>query len=209
MKTRRKKSKNIVAIRPIVEFFDLEPEDSSRGKRVELFSSAIAKDHPYLKGLKETLKRANGIYIFYDSRGRALYAGKARDRFLWSELKSAFNRDRHDHQKIKRVEHPYRRVSFLSASEKLRRIRPVQVPLHELASYVSIYEVIPGFIDDLEALIVRAFANDLVNARMEKFPQLRKSKKEKSGAKKEKNRQSKSRILLFAADNRAIARSYR
>jgi hypothetical protein len=175
-------TKTPTIIKPIVEFFDLEAEDSASGKKMELFSAELAKRHPYLRGLKECLKATRGIYIFYDTRGRALYAGKAKDRSLWAELKSAFNRNRHDHQKIKRVKHPHIRVAFRTANEKLRRIRPQQVSLFELAEYVSIYEVDDNLIDTLEALLVRGFANDLMNARMEKFPKLRQPRSRRKGA---------------------------
>jgi hypothetical protein len=43
------------------------------------------------------------------------------------------------------------------------------VPLHELAIYFSAYQVDDEMVDKLEALLVRSFANDLLNVRMEKF----------------------------------------
>ena len=43
------------------------------------------------------------------------------------------------------------------------------MPLHDLATYFSAYEVADVMIDDLEALMVRSFANDLLNIRMERF----------------------------------------
>jgi len=67
------------AILPVVEVFQITICQSARGVRYEIFS-AYAEDggeHPYLSGLRAELDRAHGVYIFYDSRGRALYAGKA------------------------------------------------------------------------------------------------------------------------------------
>jgi len=169
------------AIEPIIEFFDLEPDESRRGRRVELFSPSLAERHPYLRGLREQLKQHRGIYIFYDSRGRALYAGKASRRSLWGEMKSAFNRER-DVQKIKQVRHPHNRVPFLSSKEKVRQIRAEEVVLYDLAKYASAYAVPPGLIGTLEALLVRGFANDLLNVRMEHFQKRRigRGKKAKS-----------------------------
>ncbi len=154
------------AITTIVEFFDLAPDESSQGKKMELFSPSIAKVHPYLKGLRRELEGNHGIYIFYDSRGRALYAGKAEKRVLWDEIKNAFNRDR-DVQKIKRVAHPQRRTAFRRSDEKRRQIVSESVPLHELAFYLSAYATPKELIGPLEALLVRGFANDLLNVRME------------------------------------------
>jgi hypothetical protein len=163
------------AIRPIVEFFDLDAEESKRKKRMELFSSDVAKEHPYLKGLKAELKRAKGVYIFYNSSGEALYAGQARERSLWDEMKSVFNRNRRQHQSIKRVSHPVRHIDFVPAYRNPRKIARKEVPLYELADYMSAYEVPDGLIDTLEAFLVRAFANDLLNVRMEPFPKVRRT----------------------------------
>jgi hypothetical protein len=50
-----------------------------------------------------------------------------------------------------------------------RQIRLRAVPLHDLAAYLSAYRVVDGLIGELESLLIRAFANDLLNVRMEKF----------------------------------------
>lgn len=166
------------AIKPVVEFFALNPTESRRRRRVELFSPQEGSKHPYLSGLKRELKANHGIYIFYDSRGRALYAGKALRRSLWGELKSAFNRDR-DVQRVKRVRHPQTRRAFRTSDEKQRQIAQESLPLHSLAKYVSAYAVPYSFINTLEALLVRGFANDLLNIRMERFAKARPSKRRK------------------------------
>lgn len=153
------------ALRPIVEFYPVDWVTSRSGKKSELF----AADSVYRKGLREALETANGIYLFYDSRGRGLYAGKAKSQPLWAEMKSAFNRERGEVQSVYRVEHPIRNQKFKSADEQTRRIKREKSQLWELAAYFSAYEVSKAMIDNMEALIVRAFANDLLNSRMENF----------------------------------------
>jgi hypothetical protein len=158
------------AIRPIVEFFELDPTESMHGARYEIFcvKDDDEKEHPYLKGLRSELERYHGVYIFYDSRGRALYAGKARQLRLWSEINNAFNRSR-TVQQIRRVDHPERRLDFRTSDEKRRQIRRRSVPLYDLAQYFSAYAVADGLISELESLLIRGFPNDLLNVRMEKF----------------------------------------
>ena len=170
------------AIKPIVEFFKFNAAESVQGKKYELYAPEEAKNHPYLGGLKEELQKHHGIYVFYDSRGRALYAGKAKKQSLWEELKNALNRSR-EIQKIKRVSHPHARTRFRTSEEKTRQIKAETVALHHLATYVSAYAVPDGLINSLEALLVRGFANDLLNIRMERFA-ARPSKKRKRGSKK-------------------------
>lgn len=161
-----KKSQNNM-IRPIVEFFPVTSVESRGGATFELFPAG-KEDNPLHRGLREKLGQSNGIYIFYDTRGRAIYAGKAKRQNLWSEMKSAFNRER-DTQTVYRVKHPERRQKFVPAHEHSRQQTRTQLQLNKLAAYFSAFEIDPEMIDDLEALIVRAFANDLLNAHMEKF----------------------------------------
>lgn len=158
-------------VRPIAEFFPLDAVQSRGGTRFELFAAG-KHDNPLKVGLREILKNARGIYIFYDSRGQAIYAGKAKRLSLWNEMKSAFNRPR-DTQTVFRVRHPTRRQQFVPAYEKPRQPRRMQLRLNELAAYFTAYEVETGMIDELEALLVRGFANDLLNERMERFAGLR------------------------------------
>jgi hypothetical protein len=116
--------------------------------------------------IRKELRKAHGIYVFYNSQGRAIYIGKANRRSLWGELKSAFNRNR-ETQTVWRVKHPRIGTIFRPAYEKKRRIRRRKVFLHEIAAYVSVYEVGDRLINSLEALMMRAFPNELTNARME------------------------------------------
>jgi DNA-binding transcriptional regulator YiaG len=157
------------AIRPIVEFFPLDAVHSKRRANMDLFSTSSArKTHTYRVGLQNELKEHHGVYIFFDSRGRALYVGKAKQQSLWKEMTSAFNRSRQV-QRVKRVEHPGRNVQYRTSNEMSRPIRPKRLPLCELAQYFSAYQVSDAFIGELESLLVRSFANDLLNVRMERF----------------------------------------
>jgi len=165
------------AIRPVVEFFRIDRCDSKQGASYELFSCKddSGRDHPYRSGLKDELAEHHGVYVFFDSRGQAIYTGKARRQTLWREINLAFNRHRGEVQKIKRVRHPERRQDYRTSDEKTRQIADHVVPLHELAAYFSAYQVEDSMIDDLEALLVRSFANDLLNIRIEHFGRRRAS----------------------------------
>ncbi|MBD9477242.1 hypothetical protein IB268_30330 [Achromobacter sp. ACM01] len=155
------------AIRPVVEFFKLDKVPSRHGTKFEIFDSSPT--HPYLHGLSEELRTHHGVYVFFDSRGHAIYAGKARKQKLWKELNLAFNRDRKDVQTVKRVNHPSRRQPYKTNEEKQRQISSRAIPLHDMAAYVSAYKVVDEMVDGVEAMLVRSFANDLLNVRMERF----------------------------------------
>jgi len=161
-------------IRPIVEFFPLDATESVGGIKYELFPTNRGGKQSHQQ-LRQALAGANGIYIFYDTRGQAIYVGKAKQQSLWGEMKNAFNRKR-DTQTVYRVRHPQRNQKFLPAYEKPRQPRPTQLKLNDLAAYVSAYEVEAEMINDLEALLVRGFANDLLNVRMERFSSARRKK---------------------------------
>lgn len=154
-------------IQPIVEFYPIDKCLSKREASWQVFDGsddAIL----YAQGLKAELETSYGIYIFYDSRGHALYVGKAREQTIWKEMNLAFNRKR-DIQTIALVHHPVRNQEFKPGYEKLRQPKDTQLELFDLACYFSAYHVDDGMIEDLEALMVRGFANDLLNARMETF----------------------------------------
>lgn len=156
-----------VAIKPIVEFYPIDPVLSRRGKKWELFATGDNAPLP-ARGLREALDNGRGVYVFYDTRGRALYVGKTEKRTLWKEMGNAFNRDR-GRQELFRVRHPTRNQEFVSASDKPRQITQASVVLADMAAYFSAYEVVPGMIDAIETLLIRAFANDLLNKKMETF----------------------------------------
>lgn len=155
-------------IQPIVEFYRIEkwqPKPTSAWQVFDASSNAII----YAQGLKAKLEDSYGIYIFYDSRGQALYVGKAREQSIWKEMNLAFNRKRGEVQSIKLVRHPARNQEFKPGYEKLRQPKDTQLDLFNLAYYFCAYHVDDGMIDDLEALMVRAFANSLMNIKMETF----------------------------------------
>jgi hypothetical protein len=166
------------ALRPLVEFFRVSKTKSKQGAKYELFNAPLfrGKKHPYLDGLRRELKAHHGVYVFFDSRGQVIYAGKARRQNLWNEMTNAFNRKRGDIQKIRRVKHPLRRQRYRTSQEKMRQIKEYAVPLHELATYFSAYQVADPMIPRVEALLVRSVANDLLNKRMETFGWTKKKK---------------------------------
>lgn len=155
-------------IKPIVEFHAIDCSVSRAGAGYEILPQPT-NCSLVQKGLREELMKRSGLYIFYDSRGRALYVGKARRQSLWKEMNLAYNRARGEVQTIKLVGHPERAQKFEPAYEHPRQPKDTLLKLHDLAMYFSTYWVLDGMIDDLEALLVRGFANDLLNVRMEKF----------------------------------------
>ena len=154
-------------IRPIVEFFRIEKCLTKREANWQVFDGG-KEAVLYVQGLKNALDDACGIYIFYDSRGHSIYVGKAKEQSLWKEMNLAFNRQR-EVQTIALVQHPRRNQEFKPGYEKLRQPKDTQLELFDLAHYFSAYQVDRGMIDDLEALMVRGFANDLLNVKMETF----------------------------------------
>lgn len=158
------------ALQPIVEFFELKRASYGANGLFRIFSvkDESGSELPYLRGLRDELDAHHGVYLFYDSRGRALYAGKARNQTLWTELNNAYNRDR-GVQNILRVNHLQNRKDFRTSDEVTRQIRSANVRLHELAAYVSAYRVADEMIGNIESLLIRAFPNDLLNARIEKM----------------------------------------
>ena len=87
---------------------------------------------------------------------------------LWREMNLAFNRSRAT-QSIKLVNHPKLNFAYRTAAEKDRQIRNTNLKLHDLAAYFSAFEVEDSMISNVEALLVRAFPNDLLNSKMERF----------------------------------------
>lgn len=152
-------------IKPIVEFYWFVACPTKREAGFQVFDAEASL---YARGLRDALENAHGIYIFYDSRGSALYVGQARQQSLWREMNLAFNRKR-SVQKITYVPHPSRNQPFKTGEEQQRQPREIQLPLYDLAHYFSAYEVDNGMIDNLEALLVRGFANNVMNVKMERF----------------------------------------
>jgi hypothetical protein len=164
------KETTVAAISPIVEYYPVTPFRKARGKSYAIFETQKIRDHKsnkYKLGLKSELENSKGIYIFFDSRGDVIYLGKARTQFLWNEIHNAFNRDRGALQSIRIVSHPTSNVTYRSASEKRRQIKPVNKKLHEIAAYLSAYAVDESMIDNLEAILLRCFSNNIMNKRIE------------------------------------------
>ncbi len=158
----------IETIQPIVELYPINRCGSAREANWEVFDGGKSATL-YAKGLKTALQDSYGIYIFYDSRGQALYVGKAREQSIWKEMNHAFNRSRGEVQSIKLTRHPERNQEFKPGYEKLRQPKDTQLDLYDLSCYFSAYHVEDGMIEDLEALMVRGFANNLMNIKMETF----------------------------------------
>lgn len=156
-------------IQPIVEFYEIQWRDSAQGVNCEVFDGG-PRDKLYAQGLRKALETNRGIYIFYDSQGQALYVGKTngQTQTLWKEMNLAFNRPR-EVQKIKLVRHPDRNQEFKPGYAKLRQPVSTQLELCDMAFYFSAYKIDDGMIEELEALMIRAFANNLLNIKMETF----------------------------------------
>lgn len=103
------------ALKPIVEFFPIDSVWAGRKQeRLEVFSTTDDAGK-HLLGLRDMLLNAkSGIYIFYDTRGKALYAGQTKNQNIWKEMNLAFNRDRSE-QSMTLVRHPYKDVAFKPA----------------------------------------------------------------------------------------------
>jgi len=148
------------AIRPLVEFFHIEKHEITPGGNHEVFSIKKENEdtHRYLGGLRAELEKYHGVYVFYDSRGHAIYVGKARQQSLWKEINGTFNRKRDEKlQSIKRVSHPTRNQLYRTSDEKARQITDHKVLLHELASYFSAYHIVDGMIGEVEAMLCQKF----------------------------------------------------
>lgn len=165
-KARKQEARSCVtsAIQPIVEYYEIDQSGSRQGANWEMIPSKDGKG----KKIRRELESSNGIYIFYNSQCRAIYLGKAKKQSLWKEMNLAFNRDRSS-QVVWVVSHPERGQDFTPAHQKLRPLKKTTVPLSGIATYFSAYKVNADLISNLEALMIRGFANDLTNTRMETF----------------------------------------
>jgi hypothetical protein len=161
-----KSSAFIDAIRPIVEMYPIERVPSKQNAKWEILPTG--QSHAKNQALRKCLESSKGIYLLYDSQGCAIYAGKTERQNIWKEMTSAFNRERTSHQAFF-VSHPTTGQTFSPAWETQRQPRKRLVYLYDTAHYFSAYEVAPGLIPKLEALVVRAFCNSLSNKKMETF----------------------------------------
>lgn len=97
-------------IKPIVELYEINCCETPRGSSWQVIDGG-SDDTLYARGLRAALENSHGIYVFYDSQGKALYVGKARIQTVWKEMNLAFNRKR-DVQKVSLVHHPDRNQEF-------------------------------------------------------------------------------------------------
>ena len=146
---------------------ELKPLKARLTKQGGSYDMVIGKNENESRSVEKDLKAEyGGLYIFYDSLGKAIYAGKTEIKkkngkvcknSLWDEMRSAFNRERKSSQ-----------IIFRSNNSKTNaRITKQYYYLYETACYVSAYKVDELAIRDFEALIIRSFPNDLTNVRME------------------------------------------
>jgi hypothetical protein len=158
-KSRAKYSKD--SIKPIIEFYRINKKKNR--KNWELFSTKTNREI----SIKERLKNEIGIYVFYDSQGKALYVGKS-DANLWDEIKSAFNRYRLK-QTLFTVKHPQRDQKINWDAEPKRQIKLSNFFLHEIAEYFSAYKIGKEIVPVVEAAFIRLLPNDLYNKKIEKI----------------------------------------
>lgn len=138
---------------PIVELVPVVSRESSHGKAYEMEIGFNPKE---VKDVETKIKKLKGgVYVFYDSLGKAIYVGKteeSKNNTLWDEMKSAYNRERPSQIIYKKIG---------------KRIQKRSYFLYEVAHYVTIYQVDKYAIRDFESLLIRTFPNDLTNVRME------------------------------------------
>lgn len=154
--------KTTASILPIVEFYRVDRTETKQGRALKLLNRKTKK------ALVNKLSTANGIYIFHNSQGNAIYVGKAKSQSLWQEMNNAFNRKRGDSQVVKKIKRP-KNKDYKETTEKSRQIKKQCVHMHEIVSYFSAYSVEKPFINNFEAAIIRMFPNDLINSKTEKI----------------------------------------
>lgn len=71
-------------IRTIVEMYPIEAVLSKQEAKWELLPTG--KTNPRNQALRECLEKVQGVYLFYDSQRRAIYAGKTEKLEIWREM---------------------------------------------------------------------------------------------------------------------------
>jgi hypothetical protein len=144
-------------IHPVVEFFEIDGDENSETSFIDLSSDDG-------KLLRSHLRKAKGIYAFYNSEYEIIYLGKTKND-LWAEMKNAYHR-KMDHYFRYRVHHP--REKYSGRSKSLRKISASQLTVAEAATYFSAYHMDDDvLIDIVEMMMIRVLPNDLLNVRME------------------------------------------
>jgi len=126
-----------------------------------------AKRDPNHTKLKNELNKSFGVYVFYDSSGRAIYVGKAVRQSLYSEMRSAFNRFRNevkDTMVIIRSAHTKNKMKIVKFNKSIKRHR---VTISDVSAYFSAFRIDKNLISTIEAIMIRAFANNLTNSKIE------------------------------------------
>ncbi|MGJ0393949.1 MAG: hypothetical protein ACR650_14590 [Methylocystis sp.] len=150
------------AIRPVVEFFPVEVANiRDNGRNIPFDPNSDGG-----RALAARLRKAHGLYAFYNSQAEIIYFGKAVRLSLYSEMINVFNRNI-PHLQVYNVKHPWGRFASRDNGE-LRRIRSRPMKLSAVAGYFSAYDIEPYLISALEALFIRLVPNDIINVRIEK-----------------------------------------
>ncbi len=128
-------------INPILEFKRINPEKYN--SKYLLLPNEHSKDQ-----LKDSLEKKVGVYLFYNSQGQNFYIGKT-ERDLYFEITQQLGR----------------KIEFYSEGIKKNKIHQ-----GDIAHYLTVYEIKPKeLIKDVEALLIRSYANDNTNIKMENF----------------------------------------
>jgi hypothetical protein len=150
------------AISPIVEFFEITKSQVRENGRIIPFSM----DSEDGKHLYSHLRKASGLYSFYNSQAEIIYFGKTEKSNLYAEIVNAYNRKLPNYI-LYRVNHPSGRFKPRT-NTRLRQISKSEVKLCDTAVYFSAYSVSDYLIGGLEALFIRIVPNDIINVKMEK-----------------------------------------
>ena len=145
-------------IDPITEYFPID-KGKPIGSKKNHYEIQLGGQEDERPDLRDRLERSKGIYIFYDSSARAIYVGQTKSNTLWKEIQLAFNRDPAQHQNIYRIDH--------NGPKTQRGLSEKKVWFNEMARYFSAYNIHRDIIPTFEALFIRAFANSLMNKKME------------------------------------------
>lgn len=164
-------------IRPIFEFQEFEPV--LLRSNYAIHPARLKKDSTddekrkfeKIKKKWDVLKEYNGapvkgIYIFYNSQGKVLYVGKTQKgikRTLFNEVTNQLNR----------------KIAYFATTN--HRIVKKTIKQAECVHYISAYQINSiDAIHNIEALLIRSYANDNTNIQMAQFKsKLTKSKKRK------------------------------
>jgi predicted transcriptional regulator len=128
-------------ITPIIELKKIKPEKYNAKYLI------LANEHKK-DVLKDSLEGKVGVYLFYNSQGKNIYIGKT-EKDLYFEICQQFSRN----------------IEFFAEGVKKEKH-----PQGEIACYLSAYEISPKeLIKNIEALLIRSYANDNTNIKMENF----------------------------------------